>query len=176
MTMGDGQKGRLGQKFVIRVYCATVKTSVSHPELHPDVFWTQAQQEITLFHHKLWKRTAKELADNCALKGNQPEHVKLAWHVVHATNIVFCRLYLSALSLFIHNKYFLASNMSSSGHCTAGSLFTSEEQRKVGSWCNWYCCHTRQLALWYHWCRLLCTTWQHSRVKVGFSQLLDTDL
>ena len=62
-------------KVVIRVYCATVKTSVPHPKWHPDIFWTQAQQEIILFHYKLWKRTAKELADNCALKGNQPEHV-----------------------------------------------------------------------------------------------------
>ena len=42
-------------------------------------------------------------------------------------------------------------NLRSSGRGRVGSLFTNEEQNKVGSWRIWYFCHTCQPRLWRHW-------------------------
>ena len=60
---------------------------------------------------------------------------------------------------------------SSSGHNSAGSLFTSKKQKRVGSWCIWYFCHTRQPSLRHHRCRLLGPKRQHSQLCFRYFQV-----
>ena len=56
-----------------------------------------------------------------------------------------------------------SSNMSSTVCSHGGSLFTNEEQKKVGSWRIWHFCHTFRPLSWRHWYRFLGTKWRHVR-------------
>ena len=63
---------------------------------------------------------------------------KLVWKR-NMCRCFICRFHVVVLSLFMQQEYFLASNLSSSGHIHVHSLFTNEEQkRKVGSCPNWH--------------------------------------
>lgn len=44
-----------------------------------------------------------------------------------------CKLPNGSLSILMQQKYFWASNLTSSGRSHVGSLFTSEEKKKAGS-------------------------------------------
>lgn len=46
--------------------------------------------------------------------------------------------------------YQLLCNRSSKEHSHVGSLSTTEEQEKVGAWCNVHFCNTCQLCSWHH--------------------------
>ena len=58
--------------------------------------------------------------------------------------LVFFRLCTHVLSIFMQQKYFLASNLSfwACSRRPAGSLFINEEQKRVGSWCHVHSCDT----------------------------------
>ena len=57
-------------------------------------------------------------------------------------------LHVTVLSISMQWKYFTALNLSSPGGSHVGSLSTKAAQKKVGSWCNIFFCHTCQPCSW----------------------------
>ena len=57
------------------------------------------------------------------------------WKYFHL-QVIHYRILVLVLSLFIWQKYFLASNLSSSWSSHAGSLFINKELKKIVSWHN----------------------------------------
>ena len=85
-----------------------------------------------------------------------------SWHGnVEIATISISRLHWAVLLIFIQKMYFFASNLCSSRHGPAGSLFINVKLKKISLWHISYFCHIFWPYLC-HWQRHLGTKWQHS--------------
>ena len=83
--------------------------------------------------------------------------------IENVQTVLICMLHFMVLSIFMWKKScccFFALILRSWGCSLVGLLFTNGKQEKVGLWCIWYFCHSRQACLWCHW--PLSSKWQHA--------------
>ena len=66
--------------------------------------------------------------------------------------------------MILNTECIFAPNLSSPGCSQVGSLFTNEEQKRVGSWQNIHFCHTCWPCSWCHRHRTPDTKWQRTEL------------
>ena len=101
------------------------------------------------------------------LKGNG--RCKLAWKQKMFSNFHLqasfggsVNIYTKEVPFFSFSFFFFCFEFEFLEAQPSWFTITKGKQKKIGSWCSWYFCHTFQPCLCHQWCRLLGINWQHS--------------